>query len=217
VKDYTKAELEVGRPPESSLRLAEFCLERLYSDHEHSLDDLVVNGLTFEELIGALLKLRDSSHLHIEDVMWPEPIPAPQPSDMKEPPDVGGYVPRHALLELRVSSRGVYADPNFARAGDLFQHIPKSLEDGRHDLLVQSIEAKGSSWKLLLVREEDKAEALVTLGAPGKSRDRRLRTLVGRADVEELEELRALLVGQHVNLRVSTYEVAGREYRGIDR
>jgi hypothetical protein len=36
-----------------------FCLDRLFADETHHLGDEVVQGLSFEELIGALLQGRD--------------------------------------------------------------------------------------------------------------------------------------------------------------
>ena len=59
MRDYTQAELEDGRPAESAQRCTNFCLRQLYADDQHGFTDSVVSGLTFEELIGTLLKVRD--------------------------------------------------------------------------------------------------------------------------------------------------------------
>ena len=59
MKDYSREQLEDGRPSQDAQYLVNFCLDRLYADRGHVLNDLVVKGLTFEELIGALLKVRD--------------------------------------------------------------------------------------------------------------------------------------------------------------
>jgi hypothetical protein len=59
MKDHSKDELEDSRPSQDARYLVNFCLDRLYEDREHVLNDFVVKGLTFEELIGSLLKIRD--------------------------------------------------------------------------------------------------------------------------------------------------------------
>lgn len=67
MKDLSKDELEDSRPSQDAVFLVNFCLERLYEDKEHVLNDLVVKGLTFEELIGSLLKVRDEITWEDED------------------------------------------------------------------------------------------------------------------------------------------------------
>jgi len=58
VKHYTKKELiaafDKGRGF-SVRKSVNFCLSRLYKDKKHSLEEEIVDALTFEELIGALL------------------------------------------------------------------------------------------------------------------------------------------------------------------
>lgn len=59
MKDFTEKELRDGRP---SLLLADtvsHCLKRLFQDRRHSFMGKVVDGLTFEELIGCLLQVED--------------------------------------------------------------------------------------------------------------------------------------------------------------
>jgi hypothetical protein len=59
MKDLRRKDLEESRPSGSAEDLLEFCLEALYRDKEHVVGDVVVYGLTYEELIGALLMVRD--------------------------------------------------------------------------------------------------------------------------------------------------------------
>ena len=59
MKDYEESTYRDGRPSISSNEAVEFCLNRLFEDEEHSCTDEVVHGLTFEELIGALLLAED--------------------------------------------------------------------------------------------------------------------------------------------------------------
>ncbi len=60
MKGYTKAELEAERPSISSVEGLDFCLRQLYKDRKHRVTDEIVNYLTFEELIGALLLAQDA-------------------------------------------------------------------------------------------------------------------------------------------------------------
>lgn len=60
MKDFTKKELEGSRPAGEPVELIDFCLGRLYRDRRRQVTDEVVRGLTFEELIGALLVARDA-------------------------------------------------------------------------------------------------------------------------------------------------------------
>lgn len=59
MKDYTQVELEESRPLVSERQAVMFCLQQLYADREHTLSDYVVDSLTYEELIGTLLLVRD--------------------------------------------------------------------------------------------------------------------------------------------------------------
>ena len=61
MKDYTKDQIEESRPTDSCLYLLNYCLDLLYSDKSHSFRELITDsGLTFEELLGALLVARDA-------------------------------------------------------------------------------------------------------------------------------------------------------------
>lgn len=42
-----------------ALHRVRFCLEQLYADEEHNTSDDVVDGLTFEELLGALISAQN--------------------------------------------------------------------------------------------------------------------------------------------------------------
>ena len=55
MKEYSRVELESSRPPLDGIVAIDFCLDALYADREHRISDPVVGGLSFEELIGALL------------------------------------------------------------------------------------------------------------------------------------------------------------------
>lgn len=68
MKDLTEAEWRQGALPSFDAdHMVKFCLERLFSDREHVAHDSICRtskgGLTFEELIGALLVIED--HLAI--------------------------------------------------------------------------------------------------------------------------------------------------------
>ena len=61
MKDFTREELELSG---SALRdvpddAIDFCLDQLFEDQTKSFQDDVCPGLSFEELIGALLKARE--------------------------------------------------------------------------------------------------------------------------------------------------------------
>ena len=60
LKGYSREALEENRPSISAAHGIAFCLERLYEDNAHSIDEEVVRGLTYEELIGSLLLSRDA-------------------------------------------------------------------------------------------------------------------------------------------------------------
>lgn len=64
MKDYNRIALESSRPDISPADGVAFALEALYSDREHELDEEFVRNLTFEELIGILLVLRDHLERH---------------------------------------------------------------------------------------------------------------------------------------------------------
>lgn len=66
MKDITKEQLESYKPREDALWLVNFCLDALYDDTEHGFYDKVNRWLTFEELIGALLVVRDEILIHEE-------------------------------------------------------------------------------------------------------------------------------------------------------
>ena len=59
MKDYSKRELEAGRPKFDAMHCIKHALEALYSDDVHEVSDLVSPGLTYEEIIGTLLVARD--------------------------------------------------------------------------------------------------------------------------------------------------------------
>jgi hypothetical protein len=60
MKDFTREELESGRPEKTPGEVIEYCLDKLFEDQEHSFQDEVSLHLTYEELIGALLCARDA-------------------------------------------------------------------------------------------------------------------------------------------------------------
>ncbi|MBN1166296.1 MAG: hypothetical protein JXA44_04105 [Methanospirillaceae archaeon] len=61
MKDFSREELEEGRPEYGVLQCIEFCLDQLYADREHTINQAFANSrLTFEELIGTLLVARDT-------------------------------------------------------------------------------------------------------------------------------------------------------------
>lgn len=63
MKDYTKEQIEKNRPFRDTKKVIDFCLNCLYNDNNNILSDNVVKGLTFEKLIGTLLKMRETIEL----------------------------------------------------------------------------------------------------------------------------------------------------------
>ena len=63
MKDRTETELRGGRPRRSLAAGVQFCLRRLFEDKIHATDEEVVRGLTFEEMIGVLLRADDAVRL----------------------------------------------------------------------------------------------------------------------------------------------------------
>jgi hypothetical protein len=59
MKDCDRRFLEEGRPEVPATQAVDHCLDCLFSDNKRSIHDEVVKGLSFEELIGALLLSRD--------------------------------------------------------------------------------------------------------------------------------------------------------------
>ena len=63
MKDYSKVDLERTRPSVPLQQAIRFCLHRLYADKTKRVTDEVAGGLTYEELIGALLLAQDEINL----------------------------------------------------------------------------------------------------------------------------------------------------------
>jgi hypothetical protein len=63
MKDYDQKELESGRPNIELLEGLEYCLNALYRDNTKNFTDKIVDGLTYEELIGVLLLAKDNAKL----------------------------------------------------------------------------------------------------------------------------------------------------------
>ena len=61
MKDLNKDTLEMYRPDHSAAHCINHALNALYRDQSKCIEDEVVRGLTFEELIGALLLARDAT------------------------------------------------------------------------------------------------------------------------------------------------------------
>jgi hypothetical protein len=59
MKNYTQEQLESSRPNDTALTCVDFCLRQLYADQKTEITSEVVENLTFEELLGALLSARD--------------------------------------------------------------------------------------------------------------------------------------------------------------
>lgn len=60
MKDFDKSELEASRPSIDLIEGIEYCLDGLFQDKTRKISDFVVDGLTFEELIGVLLLAKDA-------------------------------------------------------------------------------------------------------------------------------------------------------------
>ncbi|MBW8185504.1 hypothetical protein [Shewanella nanhaiensis] len=59
MRDIDKKELESGRSPLEVLEGVDYCLDALFKETEKGIDDFVVKGLKFEELVGILLVVKD--------------------------------------------------------------------------------------------------------------------------------------------------------------
>jgi len=59
MKDVSIETIESGRPSVDTLEGIQFCLNALYADQQKRSCENVVNGMTYEELLGILLLARD--------------------------------------------------------------------------------------------------------------------------------------------------------------
>jgi hypothetical protein len=59
MKDYTEEDWRGGRPDISALDAVSICLEQLFANNKKKGSEEVVPGLTYAELIGALLLAED--------------------------------------------------------------------------------------------------------------------------------------------------------------
>jgi hypothetical protein len=59
MRDVERKHLERSRPQVPPLKAINHCLACLFDDEQHAASDKVVDKLTYEELIGALLLARD--------------------------------------------------------------------------------------------------------------------------------------------------------------
>jgi len=57
-------EMDVVRPTVDAMTAIQFCLSKLYEDDKHRRLDEIADGLTYEEVIGALLLARDELDGH---------------------------------------------------------------------------------------------------------------------------------------------------------
>ena len=71
--DSTPTMIERFRPTIGALAAVDNCLQMLYNDERRALDDMVVPGLTFEELLGCLLLIRDRLIADAPDDAPPSP------------------------------------------------------------------------------------------------------------------------------------------------
>ncbi len=55
MKDFTEAQFRNGRPDIHAKESIKFCLDRIFEDAKHGINNEIVKGLDFEELIGTLL------------------------------------------------------------------------------------------------------------------------------------------------------------------
>ncbi len=61
MKDYSEKELRDSRPTLVDAQSGiTFCLDALFADNEHRFEEPIVTGLSFEELLGALLLVEDT-------------------------------------------------------------------------------------------------------------------------------------------------------------
>jgi hypothetical protein len=109
--------------------------------------------------------------------------------------------------------------PNVCTAQEWFDELPhleEPINDGVHTLTVTSIEGRSKSWTMHVAAGKGRAE--IALGPPGRARNRRMRILLGRTDIDLLDDIREALVGKEIRVRLTSYRVGGgREFRGIER
>lgn len=67
MRDFSRKQLNAHVPAINPLKGIDFCLGQLYADTAHFTSDCVVRGLTFEELIGALISARNELLSHAEE------------------------------------------------------------------------------------------------------------------------------------------------------
>ncbi|MBS1715743.1 MAG: hypothetical protein JST30_15560 [Armatimonadetes bacterium] len=59
MKGFTQEQLEAARPNRALTDCVAYCLDALFADQTRDPSESVVDGLTFEALIGTLLLARD--------------------------------------------------------------------------------------------------------------------------------------------------------------
>jgi hypothetical protein len=59
MKDYGKEEIEGSRPSVDVEQAVEHCYDALIADKKHRITEHIVASLTFEELLGTLLLVKD--------------------------------------------------------------------------------------------------------------------------------------------------------------
>jgi hypothetical protein len=64
MRDMSRSEIEGSRPELPVNEVVEVCYQKLIGDNKHGIEDEIVHGLTFEELLGALLLCRDHFEEH---------------------------------------------------------------------------------------------------------------------------------------------------------
>ena len=137
-----------------------------------------------------------------------------------------GYAPHPLLDIIEPKPATIFEEPwvpvsghvpNEVLAGDLFDACAPELPDGRHTLHIDRVTGDGGRIRLHVSNEQ--GAAIVPIGALPDRRtlNRNLRILLGRTDLDSLDEIRDALEGETILVRLGTYRYRQSEYRGLNR
>ena len=118
-----------------------------------------------------------------------------------------------ALLVRTMEATGGRTDIIY---GEVLALLPGDIPDGVHDLHIDRAEAYAGGKLRVHVSDASGATAEIPLGQ-GERLARSLRLLLGSHGLHTVEEAVAALDGRDVRVRLTTYVVQRREFRGIER
>lgn len=100
--------------------------------------------------------------------------------------------------------------------GEILSLLPGDIPDGVHELHIDHAEAYAGGKIRVHVSDASGATAEIPLGQ-GERLARMLRLLLGSHGLHTVEEAVAALDGRDVRVRLTTYVIQRREFRGIER